>query len=167
MKLQHDLVLKILDQMMAFADGMVEAVRMGDDGFQESVSGQRDSMKKLIKAFVEEHLTIKEVENTIKCKYLAIADSLNENQQLRPHEIVASIQAEAYRYVKKQLKLNPVTDEMNNHDVMCHVSIILYEWPKFKRYEAEMNRSLMQVETDIVDEYIESRAKTPQQSIFK
>ncbi len=174
MKLKAELIIELIDQVAFWIDGIKDTCHLGGDVIG-NISGQADEVKKILIQFRAIHLVKPEIDPVPdqKRSYLIVAEKiLSENKaqsELTLQESSCLMQAKLYAWIKREIRERKDLPgpESTEHDVMCYVDNIMYEWELYKSLEKNFYYTLNNVVLDITAEIIEQRSNNQQLKFFE
>lgn len=168
MKVEAHTVVEFMDKLKALIDGISETVRSGDDGFEENIHEQVESINTAIDTFKLERLTPVTKFPPRHLKYEAILDSLDKKEDKTAAEAIQLYCANFYFTLKRLMHDNPATSEMKNLDLFNYIESLVPESSVYHKlmYSQEFYFTSMRVIQELVDDITEQRARAPQQQLF-
>ena len=168
MKIQAEIVISFLDQIKALVEDINLTVRMGDDGFEESVSYQVDNVSKAIEVFKLQQLTqVTPIESAAK-RYNRIYEQLSEKQDKDISESRQLYKSELYFAMKRLVKADANIAEIPELELCNYIESLVPDNSNYKKliYSNEFFQSSINVIQEVADEITEQRRKAPQTKLF-
>lgn len=177
MKVEAHTVGEFMDKLKALIDVISETVRSGDDGFEENIHEQVESINTAIDTFKLERLTPVTKFPPRHLKYEAILESLDKKEDKTASEAIQLYCANFYFTLKRLVddklseygSLSQLTySEVKNLDLFNHIESLVPESSVYHKlmYSQEFYFTSMRVIQELVDDITEQRARAPQQQLF-
>ena len=168
MKIEAATIIEFLDQVKALVEDINLTIRMGDDGFEETVNDQVTNISKAIEVFKLKELTPVTAIDPASKKYGRTYDELHEKDNRSVGENIELYKSELYFAVKRVITDNAGIADCPNDQLMNFIEAAIPDNSKFNKliYTDQFFYSSMKVIQEIADEIIELRKKAPQQKLF-
>ena len=168
MKIQAEIVVEFLDKVKALVEDINYTIRHGDDGFEEAVRDQVETVSKVIEIFKLEQLTpVTPIEPSEK-RYGRIYDNLSDREDITASESIQLYKSELYFAVTRLIKASTTISECPNNDLCNYIESLIPSNSKYNKliYSDQFFRTSINVIQEVADEIIEQRRKAPQKTLF-
>jgi hypothetical protein len=169
MKIQGDVVIQFLKDLRFQAQGIIDTVRSGDDGFEESCKSQIADMLKAMDIFRVEKLTpLTPLKKPTGKAYQIGLPMVDDQHGFSISDNVAIYKHRLYNYLKRRLQELDLLNIPTNHlDVHIEETLLCGSPYEKDAYSKEWFYSSQAVLNDLVQEIKSEREKTPQLALFK
>jgi hypothetical protein len=174
MKIEPKTISDFLKEVKYMVEQIVYTVKLGDDGFKDSILEQQVELNKAIDTFILLNLTKVTEKKTLPqyVRYWDEHDSEDYQKSYTSSENVMLYKGSLYRHIKKELS------NISSHILAAVPNLELNNWietytifngSKFEKMVVsnEWFQASINVVADIVSEIVEARLKAPQQELFK
>lgn len=167
-KVEAKEVVSFIDKVKAMVEDITHTLRSGDDGFEQVILEQVESVAKVIDVFKLQQLTELTPVTSTEKKYSKIYDQYAEKTDKTWQEAKDLYRAELYYLFKRLIAADGKISEVANKELMPYVECLLPDSSNYKKmfYSNEFMYTSLEVLDEVVNEIIDQRAKAPQTKLF-
>lgn len=168
MKVQAAPIVAFLDKLKLLVEDINLTIRMGDDGFEDTISEQVDNISKAIEIFKLQELTETTPLEKAEQRYNREYDLLSRKADKSSTEAIRLYQAELYFALKRLVRADANIAEVLNKDLCNYIESLIPDSSKYKKlvYSNEYFYKSLSVIQEVAEEMIEQRLKAPQTKMF-
>jgi hypothetical protein len=169
MKVQAETIVEFLDQVKSLVEGISYTIKCGDDGFEEAVSDQVETISKVIEVFKLEQLTpVTPIEPTSK-KYGRLYELLCDKEDRSQGDNIQLYKSQLYFVLKRVIKDYQGIADCPNNELFNVIEAAIPDNSIYKKmiYSNEFYYCSQDVIKEVVDEIIGQRKKAPQTKLFQ
>jgi hypothetical protein len=168
MKVDSKNLVEVFNEVKYLLDGMADAIRMGDDGFENDILSLGQDIKTVINVFTIEHMTPvtkPDKEPQFLKRHVELHDKANEGAGMTPDENIQLFKARFYLFIKKALQdidLQLISN-LDLHNAIMDKVVIDSRY--YSYFNTDFDRAAYNVLDLIADEIRQHRKRHPQLSM--